>query len=181
MRLPRTSGKHLLPSDDDEAWHLQLTSCRGSSANLVWLTGRRQNMCCGTSGAPKTWVSHTGVTARREAHLTGKLDAFIRSRKGQINLDTYTSPLFSIHIGLQQGSVLSTVRFISFISDFLSNSRRRFKFADGSSVLLSGQKTTESQKNTCLDIEMCCRPWSMAIKGSKTNFLPLKNSYEDFT
>ena len=29
---------------------------------IVWFTGRRQNMC--TPGAPKTWASHTGGTAR---------------------------------------------------------------------------------------------------------------------
>ena len=48
----------------DLTWHLQLISCRGSSTILVWFTGRRQNTCCGTSGAPKTWASHTGGTAR---------------------------------------------------------------------------------------------------------------------
>ena len=48
----------------DLTWHLKLTSCRGSSTILVWFTSRRRNRCCGTSGAPKTWASHTGETAR---------------------------------------------------------------------------------------------------------------------
>ena len=77
------------------------------------------------------------------------IDAFLRSRKGQINLDPYTPPLFGIHIGLPQGSVLSPVQFI-FTPDFLSNSLKCFKFADDSSVLLSGQKNTESLKDTCV-------------------------------
>ena len=82
------------------------------------------------------------------------IDAYLRSRKGQNNLDPYTSPLFGIHIEEPQGRVLSPVLFIIFISDFPSNSLKSFKFADESSVLLSGQKVTESFKDTCLDIEI---------------------------
>ena len=37
---------------------------QGSSTIIVWFTGGRQNMYCGTLGAPKTWASHTGGTAR---------------------------------------------------------------------------------------------------------------------
>ena len=90
--------------------------------------------------------------------LNGKMvkmiDACLRSGKGQIDLEPYISPLFSIHIGLTQGSVLSPVQFIIFISDFLSNSIKRFKFADDFSVFLSGRTIAESLKDTCLDIEM---------------------------
>ena len=93
------------------------------------------------------------------------IDVFLRSRKGQIHLDPYTSPLFAIHIGIPQGSVLSPVLFIIFISDFLSNSLKCFKFSDDSSVLLSGQKNTKSLKDTCSDIKMWCRRWRMAVNG----------------
>ena len=109
------------------------------------------------------------------------IDVFLRSRKGQIHLDPYTSPLFGIHIGLPQRSVLSPVLFLIFISDFLSNSLKCFQFADDSSVLLSGQKITKLLKDTCSDIEMWCRHWRMAVNGSKTEILPLTNSHEDFT
>ena len=109
------------------------------------------------------------------------IDVFLRSRKGQIHLDPYTSSLFGIHIGLPQGSVLSPVLFIIFISDFLSNSLKCLKFADDSSVLLSGQKTTKLLKDTFSDIEMWCRRWRMAVNGSKNEILHLTNSHEDFT
>ena len=108
------------------------------------------------------------------------IDVFLRSRKGKIHLDPYTSPLFGIFIGLPQGSVLSPVLFIIFISDFLSNSLKCLKVADDSSVLLSGQKISKSLKDTCSDLEMWCRRWRMAVKGSKTKILPLTNSHEDF-
>ena len=39
--------------------------------------------------------------------LIKMIDAFLLSRKGQMDRDPYTSPLFSIHIGLPHGSVLS--------------------------------------------------------------------------
>ena len=109
------------------------------------------------------------------------IDVFLRFRKGQIHLDPYTSPLCGIHIGLPQGSVLSLVLFIIFISNFLSNSLKCFEFADDSSVLLSGQKITKSLKDTCSDIEMLCRRWIMAANGSKTEIVPLTTSHEDFT
>ena len=96
------------------------------------------------------------------------IDVFLRSRNGQIHPDPYTSPLFGIHIGLPQRRVFSPVLFIIFISDFLSNSLKCFKFADDSSVLLSGQKITKSLKDTCSDIEMWCRRWRRAVNGSKT-------------
>ena len=97
-----------------------------------------------------------------------KVDAFLRSRKGQINQDPYTSRLFSNHFELPQGSVVSPVLFNIFISDFLTNSIKRFIIADHSSVLISGQKSTQSLKNTCLDIEMWCRRWRKAVNRWKT-------------
>ena len=50
------------------------------------------------------------------------IDAFLRSRKGQINIVPHISPLFSIHIGLPQGSVLSPVLFIIFITLIVTSS-----------------------------------------------------------
>ena len=49
------------------------------------------------------------------------VDPFLRSREGEINIDPYTSPLFSVHIGQPQGRDHSPVLFIIFFSDSLSN------------------------------------------------------------
>ena len=98
------------------------------------------------------------------------IDAFLRPRKGQIDLEHYTSPMFNIHFGLPQGIVLSTVLFIFFISDFLSNSIKRFKSAYDCSVSLSGQTIAESLMDTCLGIAMWRRRWRRAEHGPKTKF-----------
>ena len=48
-------------------------------------------------------------------------------------------------------------------------------------ILQSGRKITELLKDTCLDIEMWCRRWKLAVNGSKTEILSLTNSHAGLT
>ena len=109
-----------------------------------------------------------------------KIDAFLRSRNGQNNLTLHLTPI-QYPYRTTTGNGLSLVLFIIFISDFLSNSIKRFKFADDSSVLPSGQTIAESYKDTCLHIGIWRRRWRMAANGSKTELSPLNNSHEDLS
>ena len=107
------------------------------------------------------------------------IDAFLCSRKCRSTKILTPHPC-SVSI-LDYNKDAFSVLFIIFISDFLSNSIKRFKFANDSSELLSGQTIIELLKDICLGIKLWSGRWRMAINGSKTNILPFTNSQEDFT
>ena len=66
---------------------------------------------------------------------------FLSNRKGFIDINGHYTELFDINVGLPQGSVLSPLRFIFYLSDFLSEVEVKFKFADDSSAIISAFNT----------------------------------------
>ena len=104
------------------------------------------------------------------------ISSFLCNRKGFIDINGYYTELFDIIVGLPQGSVLSPLLFIFYLSDFLSEVEVKFKFADDSSAIISAFNTDtlhSALQAICHTIEFWCKKWRMVVNGSKTELLLL--------
>ena len=104
------------------------------------------------------------------------ISSFLSNRKGFIDINGHYTDLFDIKVGLPQGSVLSPLPFIFYLSDFLSEVDVKFKFADDSSAIISSCNTNTLHSDLqaiCSNIEFWCKKWRMVVNGSKTELLLL--------
>ena len=75
-----------------------------------------------------------------------------------------------------QGSIISPLLFVILFNDIFATHRNSFKFADDTSVLITGKNVENLQvrlKSTCREIEPWSRKWSMVLIGSKTELMLL--------
>ena len=75
-----------------------------------------------------------------------------------------------------QGSVLSLLLFIFYLSDFLSEVEVKFKFADDISAIISAFNTETLHSALQAfrhNLEFWCKKWRMVVNGSKTELLLL--------
>ena len=110
--------------------------------------------------------------------LLGIVNNLLSTRKIQIILDDFISEELPCHIGLPQGSILSPLLFIIFITDLLDNEPRAsvYKYADDTSILLTAQNTTEVMSYSSSTLEKIfawCHQNQVKINTSKTAFLPV--------
>ena len=99
--------------------------------------------------------------------------SFLSNRKGFIDINGHYTELFDIIVGLPQGSWLSPLLFIFYLSDFLSELEVKFKFADDSSAIISAFNTEtlhSALQAICHNIEFWCKKWRMVVNGSKSSF-----------
>ena len=104
------------------------------------------------------------------------MSSFLSNRKGFIDINGHYTELFDIDVGIRQGSVLSPLLFIFYLSDFLSEVEVKFKFADDSSAIISAFTTDtlhSALQAICHNIEFWCKKWRMVVNGSKTELLLL--------
>ena len=114
----------------------------------------------------------------RKSGVSGKkydiLKTFLKQREAYIVVNNIATDKFHNPVGLPQGSVLSPISFIFYLSDFLSEVSTKFKFADDSSALVSAPTTQElslalNQISDC--IHKWCKNWRMMVNGLKTEIL----------
>ena len=73
------------------------------------------------------------------------VSSFLSNRKGFIDINGHYTELFDINVFLPQGNVLSPLRFIFYLGDFLSEVEVKFKFADDCSAIISAFNTDTLQ------------------------------------
>ena len=112
------------------------------------------------------------------------MQAFLSNRLSLIKIGNYHLNIFSIHIGLPQGSVLSPTLFILLINDFIDEYPIRFKFADDTARILTDDDLLQLANRTQAaadNIKRWCDKWRMAVNGSKTEIVLFKyNSKNPF-
>ena len=81
-------------------------------------------------------------------NLLSTIQAFLSNRLSCIKIGRYHSNDFPIHVGLPQGSVLSTTLFILFINDFIDEYPIRFKFADDTASILTADDSLQLANRT---------------------------------
>ena len=102
--------------------------------------------------------------------------SFLSNRKRFIDINGHYTEFFDINVGLPQGSVLSPLLFIFYLSDFLSEIEVKFKFADESSAIISAFNTDtlhSALQAICHNIAFWCKKWRMVVNVSKTELLLL--------
>ena len=102
------------------------------------------------------------------------IQVFLSNRLSFIKIGNYRSNDFPIHIGLPRGSVLWPTLFILFINDFIDTYPIRFKFADGTALILTANDNLQLANRTQAaadDIKRWCDKWRMAVNGSKTEIV----------
>ena len=114
----------------------------------------------------------------RKSGVCGKmydiLKTFLKQREAYIVVNNIATDKFHIPVGLPQGSVLSPILFIFYLSDFLSEVSTKFKFADDSSALVSAPTTQAlslALNQICDYIHKWCKNWRMMVNGLKTEIL----------
>ena len=113
------------------------------------------------------YISHYDIFAGKIYRI---IISFPKTRVASIELNGYQSPKFQINMGAPQGSVSSALLSIIFLNDFLSNQAQKLKFADDSSVIVTGKDSSDSFaifQKICTDIEWCA-DWRMLVNGAKT-------------
>ena len=111
------------------------------------------------------------------------IKSFLKTRVASIERNGYQSPKFQIDIGVPRESVLSPLLSIIFLNDFLSNQAQKFKFAEDSSLIVTGKDPSELSailRKTCSDIEKWCVDWRMLVNGGKTELIFFNCEENDF-
>ena len=73
----------------------------------------------------------------------------LKSRQLSIEISNLRSQYFGAKAGLPQGSVLSPILFIFFVSDMFKNlNGKTFKFADDGNLLVTGETETQLHLNS---------------------------------
>ena len=104
------------------------------------------------------------------------INILLRNKKVFIQISNFKSECFVTKTGLPQGSVISLLQFIIYINDFLATHPNSFKFADDTSVLVTGKNLKDLQvrlNSSCRERELWCRKWRMVVNGSKTELMLL--------
>ena len=73
--------------------------------------------------------------------------------------------------------MLSPLLFIIFLDDFLINENCSFKFADDSSIVVTGENTDDLTRKLGLSsagVERWCSTWRMMANGGKTEIILFK-------
>ena len=118
------------------------------------------------------WVIQLGVSGKM-LHIT---DIFLRNRKVFVQTNNLKSECFVTRTGLPQGSVVSPFLFIIYISDLLIAHTNSFKFADDTSVLVTGKNLEILQVRlnlVCRELESLCWKRKMIFNGTKTELMLL--------
>ena len=93
-----------------------------------------------------------------------------------IQISNFKSECFVTKPELPQGSVISPLLMIIYINDLLATHKNSFKFAEDTSVLVTGKNVEDLQvrlNSVCREIESWCRKWRMVVNGSKTELILL--------
>ena len=109
----------------------------------------------------------------KTGNLLSIMQVFLSNRLSFMKIGNYHSNNVPIHIGLQQGSVLSPTLFILFINDFIDEYPIRFKFADDTALILTADDILQFANRTQAaadNIKRWCK-WRMAVNGSKTEIV----------
>ena len=122
-----------------------------------------------------------------EHNISGKMyqiiKSFLKTRVASTELNGYQLPKFQIDIGVPQGSVFSPLLFIIFLNDFFSYQEQKFKFADDSSLMVTGKDPSELSailRKTCSVIEKWRADWRMLVNGGKTELIFFNCEENDF-
>ena len=109
-------------------------------------------------------------------HLIHLMRSFLFNKKNYIKINGTLSDIFETLAGLPQGSILSPILFIIFISDLpLDPSITTSKFADDIAILYELKnkkskidKTNKKMQNYLNKINTYCKKWKLKINISKT-------------
>ena len=130
------------------------------------------------------WVD--GLLFKQLQHnISGKLyriiNLFSNTRVASSKMYGYEPPKFQISIGVLQGNMFWLLLSIIFLNNFLSNQTQKFKFADDSSVFVTGKFPSELSailRKTCSDIERSFADWRMLVNWGKFELI-LSNCEEN--
>ena len=107
------------------------------------------------------------------------LQTFLKNRLVRTQLEGRLRPQVQPKQGVPQGSVLSSLLFIFYIAEMLTNTTGiKFKYADDSQILVS--TALESALHRILQrnpniVEKWCRTWSIQLNGSKTEIMHINS------
>ena len=113
---------------------------------------------------------HFGVSGK----MLNVINIFLRNRKVFTQISNFRSECFVTKTGLHQGSVIWPLLFIIYINDLSATHLNSFKFADDTSVLVTGKNLEDLQvrlNSTYREIVSWCRKWRMVVNGSKTELM----------
>ena len=109
------------------------------------------------------------------------IGSILKSRQLSIEIGNLRSQYFGVEDGLPQGSVLSPILFIFFVSDMFKNLNcKKFKFADDGNLLVTGYTETQVYLNCQVilkQLERWCKNWRLAVNGDKTSIIYLNTEY----
>ena len=105
----------------------------------------------------------------------------MKRRQLSIEIGNLKSQYFGAKDGLPQGSVLSPILLIFFVSDMYENFNcEKFIFADDGNLLVTGYTETQVYLNCQVilkQLERWCKNWWIAVNGDKTSIINLNTEY----
>ena len=111
--------------------------------------------------------------------------SFLQNRTLNLIVNDFIQECSGLIFGLPQGSVLSPILFIFYISDILSDrwTEALYKFADDMSIFMIGENLKEAEtnlKSCCMELENWCFKWKLKIntKPGKTEALIIAKDKE---
>ena len=131
-------------------------------------------------------VWHQGLMLKlKEIGLKGLLPKFIQSflacRKISVNISNNTSPLYPLHCGVPQGSVLSPTLFSIMINDLFQNIPNKIQtslFADDGAIWYSHNSIQSALTTLQLalnQIHVWCNHWGLKVSETKTKAIIFTN------